>query len=368
MKLYNAYYNHFIEYVNKKDIICYGAGKMLDEMSMVFTNLPNLCSLLMIVDGDSQKHGTERDVYDNKYIIKSLDMALSEVDNAVILVTSGALVEILDVLREKIPEDMPVFSFLLMRKENYEKESITIEDCEELIGKKDTEQIPREIHYFWFGGKDMPDDYKRNMESWYQFCPDYKIVRWDEGNCHLEECQYAAQAYEQGRYGFVPDYFRLKIIYERGGIYLDTDVKLLKPLDELLFLPAYAGFEDNGKVAFGVGFGAKPGFQILREMYEQYEHVRFVNDDGSLNTVASPTYQTNILKKHGLICNGRMQIVDGMTILPMNYLTVQSNHTGRQYLTKNSFSIHQYAASWFNDKERENKRRAEELLKNMEMI
>ena len=131
---------------------------------------------------------------------------------------------------------------------------------------------------------------------------------------------------------------------------------------------AYAGFEDNEKVAFGVGFGAKANFPILKEMYELYENVEFVNQDGSLNTIASPTYQTNVLIEHGLVCNGRMQIVDGMTILPMNYLTVQSNHTGRQYITKSSFSVHQYAASWFSDKDRENKRKAEELLENMEMI
>ena len=109
-------------------------------------------------------------------------------------------------------------------------------------------------------------------------------------------------------------------------------------------------------------------FRQLKEMYELYENVEFVNQDGSLNTIASPTYQTNVLIEHGLVCNGRMQIVDGMTILPMNYLTVQSNHTGRQYITKSSFSVHQYAASWFSDKDRENKRKAEELLENMEMI
>ena len=216
--------------------------------------------------------------------------------------------------------------------------------------------------------KDIPDGYKKNIETWNKWCPDYELVCWNESNCNIDECKYAREAYKQGRYGFVPDYFRLKVIYEQGGIYLDTDVKLLKSLDELLFLPAYAGFEDNEKVAFGVGFGAKAGFSILKEMYEQYEDMNFVNEDGSLNTIASPTYQTSILRKHGLICNGKMQIVDGMTILPMNYLTVQSNHTGRQYITKNSFSIHQYAASWFAEKDRENKRKAEELLKKMEMI
>lgn len=368
MKLLNAYYGHFLKYIRGKDLICYGVGKMLDEMSEVLNDLPCRCRSLKLVDGNPEKQGKKRKVFSLEYTVESLNKALANRDNAVILITSGALSEILEFLEKKLPGDIPVFSFLLMRKENYERELITIEDCEEIMGKSDHEQIPRKIHYFWFGGKEIPDDYKRNMETWKKWCPDYEIIRWDETNCNLEECQYVKEAYEQGKYGFVPDYFRLKVVYEQGGIYLDTDVKILKPYDELLYLSAFSGFEDNDKVAFGVGFGARPGFNLLKEMYKTYEGVNFIKEDGTLNTIASPSYQTEVLKKHGLICNGRMQIVDEMTILPMNYLTVQSNHTGRQYITKNSFSVHQYAASWFNDKDRQNKRKAEELLKNMEMI
>ena len=368
MKLYNSHYERFLEYIKGKNLICYGVGKMLDEMSEVFTNLSELCSSIQLVDSSTDKCGMVREVYGNNYIVTGLKEALSSSPDAVILITSGAFLEILKTLEECVPDDVIVFSFLLMRKENYEKELITIEDCDEILGKHDTEQIPRVIHYFWFGGKEIPDDYKKNIETWHKCCPDYEIIRWGEENCNLDECKYVKEAYEQGRYGFVPDYFRLKVIYEQGGIYLDTDVKLLKALDELLFLEAYAGFEDNAKVALGVGFGARKGFQILKEMYEAYENLSFVNEDGTLNTIASPTYQTEVLKRHGLKCNGHMQTVDGMTILPMNYLTVQSNHTGRQYITKNSFSIHQYAASWFTDKDRESKRRAEELLQTMEMI
>lgn len=367
MKLYNSYYNRFLEYIKGKNLICYGAGKMLDEMSEMFTELPILCKSIQIVDGDTEKQGTERILYGRKYMIRNIDDVITADCETVVLITSGYISEILEKLRIKL-HDTPVFSFLLMRKENYERELITIEDCDKLLGRKDVEQIPRKIHYFWFGGKDIPDSYKRNIETWYRCCPDYEIIRWDENNCNLDECIYIKEAYEKGKYGFVPDYFRLKVVYEQGGIYLDTDVKLLKSLDELLFLSAYAGFEDNEKVAFGVGFGAKAGFYVLREMYEMYKNISFINPDGSLNTIASPIYQTDVLKRHGLVCNGRMQIVDGMTILPMNYLTVQSNHTGRQYITENSFSIHQYAASWFTDKDRENKRKSEELLKGMEMI
>ena len=368
MKILNTTYDHFLELIKSKDLICYGTGKMLDEMGEIFPRIPCMCRTFTLVDGDRTKQGKERVFLDRTFVVNSLKDAIVDRYNCVVLVTSGMIVEILEDLDVPYMSNTPVFCFSLMRKEHFERKLINVDDCDEILGKNITEQIPRIIHYFWIGGKEMPDDYKKNIETWYKWCPNYDIKLWNESNCNIEENKYAKEAYERGKYGFVPDYFRLKIVYEYGGIYLDTDVELLKPLDELLYLTAYAGFEDNERVALGVGFGATKSFPILREMYEAYENVSFIKSDGSLNTIASPVYQTEILKKHGLRCDGRMQLVDNMTILPMNYLTVQSNHTGRRYLTKNSFSIHKYSASWFDEKDRANKQKAEELLSSVQFI
>lgn len=368
MKFYNASCSRFLEYAKNKDLICYGAGKMLDEMSRKLSGLLEVVGSLLIVDGDRRKQGKERNLFGKTFIIESIDDAIDKAQNPLILITSGALLEIVDELKNKKTEELSVFSFMLMRKEELDHEMITIEDAPEIMGKNNNEQIPRIIHYFWFGNGMIPDDYKRNMETWREKCPNYEFILWNEDNCDLDECRYAEEAYRNGRYGFVPDYYRLKRVYEYGGIYLDLDVKLLKPLDELLYLDAYAGFEDNNKVALGVGFGARKGFPLIKEMYEIYDGLSFENNDGTLNTVASPVYQTEVLKAHGLMCNGKMQTVAGMTILPMNYLTVQSNYTGRQYITEKSVSIHQYAASWLDEKDLKNKRFAEQLLREIEMI
>lgn len=367
MKLYNASYRKFIEYVKGRDVVCYGAGKMLDEMEASIPELPFFCNSISVVDGDGDKHGKKRNIYGEELIIRDIECLKNKKD-IVIIVTSGAIYEILENLQRLVSDETPTFIFYLMRREKYEHDVITVIDDERIIGMQETEQIPKIIHYFWFGKKEIPDNYKKNIETWRKYCSSYEFKLWDENNCDLEECIYAEQAYMHGKYGFVPDYFRLKRIYEYGGIYLDLDVELIKPLDELRYLDAYAGMEDNNYVNFGSGFGAKKQFPIIKEMFEIYEREKFEKADGTLNLCASPYYQTNVLKKHGYICNGKMQSIEGMTILPMNYLTVQSPHTGRRYISKNSFSIHKYAASWVSESERKKKEYLEELYANAEMI
>ena len=94
--------------------------------------------------------------------------------------------------------------------------------------------IPKIIHYCWFGGGPISAESRRCMESWKKYCPDYKIMAWNEQNFDFSTNRYAQQAYEAKRYAFVSDYVRLAVLYEYGGIYLDTDVELVRPLDELL--------------------------------------------------------------------------------------------------------------------------------------
>ncbi|RKW32245.1 MAG: glycosyl transferase, partial [Lachnoanaerobaculum sp.] len=103
--------------------------------------------------------------------------------------------------------------------------------------------IPKVIHYCWFGGKPLPKIARKCIQSWKRFCPDYEIVEWNEKNYDIHKNSYMEEAYLQKKWGFVPDFARLDIIYQNGGIYLDTDVELIRPLDELLYHRAYMGFE-----------------------------------------------------------------------------------------------------------------------------
>lgn len=119
--------------------------------------------------------------------------------------------------------------------------------------------IPKIIHYCWFGGGPISAESQKCMESWKKYCPDYKIIEWNDQNFDISTNRYAQQAYEAKKYAFVSDYVRLAVLYEYGGIYLDTDVELVRPLDELLELPGFMGFQTNNEVATGLGVRGTQG-------------------------------------------------------------------------------------------------------------
>ena len=161
-------------------------------------------------------------------------------------------------------------------------------------------KIPKIIHYCWFGGAPIPEKDKACIESWRKFCPDYEIIEWNESNYDITKNRYMKEAYDVKKWGFVPDYARLDIIYTQGGIYLDTDVEIIRNMDPLLEDEAFMGFEDGKFVALGLGFGAAKGNPHIKAMRDVYEGVSFIKPDGSFNTLPSPHYTTDYLLGEGL--------------------------------------------------------------------
>ena len=135
--------------------------------------------------------------------------------------------------------------------------------------------IPKIIHYCWFGGKPLPEMAEKCIASWRKYNPGYQIKRWDENNFDLECDFFPGEAYQVGRWAFVSDYARLKIIYENGGIYLDTDVEVIKSLDELLSFQCFLGAETDGYIATGLGFGAEKGSTVVGKMLDAYKGKHF---------------------------------------------------------------------------------------------
>lgn len=224
--------------------------------------------------------------------------------------------------------------------------------------------IPKIIHYCWFGGKPIPQKYQQYIDSWRKHLPDYEIIRWDESNYDVHKCQYMSDAYKERKWAFVSDYCRLDVVYQYGGIYLDTDVEVIRSFDSLLNEQMFCGFESRDSigykkgcemeysVAFGLGFGAEPYHPILKEMLDLYATLSFYNSDGSLNLVACPRYQTDILKRHGLVANNETQRFDTGIAYSPEYFCPQSNVTDRMlYLTENTYSIHHFTVSWASKKD-----------------
>ncbi|MBQ0439801.1 glycosyltransferase family 32 protein [Providencia rettgeri] len=227
-----------------------------------------------------------------------------------------------------------------------------------------TINIPKKIHYCWFGGNPLPEIAIQCLASWKKFCPDYEIVQWDESNVDLFSCMFLKQAYNAKKWAFVSDYVRLKIIYENGGVYLDTDVELLSSLDPFLSNEGFMGFEHD-KLYFvntGLGFGAIPKNPLIRLLMNNYENTNFVKNDGTLDTTPCPQRDTEVLKKLGLIQNNEIQIISGITIYPSDYFCPIS-FTGKKNFSRNTISIHHYNASWHTELEKNNIKRSNKLKK-----
>lgn len=206
--------------------------------------------------------------------------------------------------------------------------------------------IPKKIHYFWFGGNEKPIKVKKCIDSWKRFCPDYEIIEWNETNFDIHCMPYVEQAYESKKYAFVSDVARLMTVYEHGGIYMDTDVEVLKPLDDLLENKAYMSFENNENVNTGQGLGSEAGLPLLKDHIEVYQNAQFIQEDGSYDQTPCTKYTTNLLLSKGLVPDGSKQVIEDLTLYPEEYFNPLDSLTGKLNKTNNTYSIHWYAASW----------------------
>ena len=162
-------------------------------------------------------------------------------------------------------------------------------------------KIPKTIHYCWFGGNPLSDLAIKCIESWKKYCPDYEIIQWNEQNFDVRQIPYSAQAYEAGKWAFVSDYARFKILYDHGGVYLDTDVELLKPLDAVLDRGGFMASESHQcDVNTGLGVATPKGLPLYEEILQDYENSSFLKPDGSPDRTTVVTRITRILERHGL--------------------------------------------------------------------
>lgn len=343
----------FTEFINKIDtyseIICYGAGRRILRLKEYFPDSV-LAKITLVVDSDLKKKNQEIVINKRIYHVMNLDDIETIRKNTAILIPCIECFPIIDMLEnnEKTCQcDIVALQYMIRTVEEDFAMSRKIPNQLRLTDKQ---QIPKTIHYCWFGKQPLPPQYKKYMESWEKYCPDYEIQRWDESNYDITKNKYMYDAYKNKLWALVSDYARLDIIFEHGGIYLDTDVELIKSLDDLLYQEAFAGFERKQFVAFGLGFGAQKHFQVLKKMLDYYEHIDLINGDGTLNVITCPRVQTKILCEEGLICNGEYQRVAGMTIYPEKMLSGKSYSTMRIRLAPYTHAIHHYSASWHSNK------------------
>lgn len=226
--------------------------------------------------------------------------------------------------------------------------------------------IPKIIHYCWFGGKPLPKLAQECIESWRKFMPEYEIKQWDESNFDVNKIPYTREAYRQGKYAYVSDYARFEIIYNYGGVYFDTDVEVIRPMEDIVERGCFMGFEQDpdgentpGRyaprycfdVSLGLGFGMTPQHPFMKEMIDLYRGMEFQpipkGDIAWYKTIVA--YTTEMLMKQNppLVNKKEIQMVgDGIWVYPSEYFAPINAISRRLHVTENTRTVHRYMASW----------------------
>lgn len=222
--------------------------------------------------------------------------------------------------------------------------------------------IPKIIHYCWFGRNPLPPLALECIASWKKYLPDYEIMEWNEENFDVNIIPYTAEAYKHKKYAFVSDYARFWIMYHYGGIYFDTDVEVIRPMDDIIANGNFMGFEQDpdgentpGKYAPrycfdvnpGVGFGMVKGHPFIEKMVEHYKNLKFeipTKDIAWYKTIVA--YTTERLCSMGLKNVKGVQKVQDIMIYPHEYFAPINVISGRLHVTDNTYTIHRYMGSW----------------------
>ena len=301
--------------------------------------------VLFYVDNNCREHGKTVHIANKAVEVKAVDALNNVGKNTVIIVAVSRYMEVLEQL-----EDMPCTNDMI----GYLMPMMCIHNfcsshSDGLPLLEDKPLIPKKIHYIWFGKKPIPDNLQKCIDSWKRYCPDYEIIQWDESNYDISKNDYMKQAYEAGAYGFVPDYARLDILYEHGGIYMDTDVEVVRSLDDLLYQQAFCGVEKWQTINFGGCSGAVKGHGAVRQLLDNRKNIFFLCEDGSQNRTTCGFYDTNVALNNGYIMNGKTQNIMGMNIYAYDFFHPYDYMSGQTFQTRNTYTIHWFNGGWMDE-------------------
>ena len=211
--------------------------------------------------------------------------------------------------------------------------------------------LPKKIHYCWFGRGEIPEKEKNCIATWKKFFPDYELCLWNEDNFDYQDCSYAKQAYEAEKYAFVSDYARAKILYEQGGLYLDTDMKIIRPFPQCDNYNGYIAFDRKSYLAMGV-IAVIPKHPAIGELLLYYQKHEFMEDDGSYDIISNASVFTDIMKERGLTLGGEEQVVDGFYIFKREIFYPKKIDEETFNVTGETCAIHLGSGSWMTERER----------------
>ena len=217
--------------------------------------------------------------------------------------------------------------------------------------------IPKIIHFCWFGGNEKPESVKKCIESWKKFCPDYEIKEWNEENFDINVTDYVKEAHQNSYWAFVSDYARFYILYNHGGLYFDTDVELIKPIDDLVEKGPFFAREHKNKPIINTGLVmcALPKMDVYKEVLDYYNSMHFVYEDGTFNKKTVVDHVTKVLIKNPNEYKNinDVFVVRDISIYPKEYFCPIDYLTGDEEYTENTRAVHHYDSTWLTKGEQE---------------
>lgn len=345
MRYINANVENFARYIkkNKKKIILFGAGTVCRTfVPYIFNKYDLNNSILCIIDNNEAKQGTYVCIKNQNILVKNIGILSKYKEDFCVLITNGefySVMQQLDNIEACHNKECFIAAYMQMDRV-YDKSlnSVFIDSLNPII--------PKRINYCWFSGKPIPDPLKRCISTWKEMCEGYEFIKWDESNYDINKYNYTREAYSAQKWGFIPDIVRLDILYEVGGFYFDTDVEIIRNIDELCYQDAFCGRERAGHVNFGGGSGSKPRNSIICELLDFRKDILFFLDRGKYNTEASGYFETTPLMSRGLVLEDINQKIDGINVYASEFFSPYNYINGEEITNYNTFSIHHFNGSW----------------------
>ena len=329
------------------NIVMFGSGAIGRVTTPEILEAYNIISRVdCYVDNDGEKWGETVSVCGRNYEIRSPKYLETCPSNTVILINISRYSEVLAQLDSiESLNSMECYLIPMMLIQNFCNDA-----SKGTYIKSSTPEIPKKLHYMWLGGNPIPDKLQKCIDSWKRFCPDYEIIEWNESNYDIDKHPYMKQAYEAKAFGFVPDYARLDILYNEGGLYLDTDVELKRNIDDLLYQEAFCGVEKWQIINFGGLSGSVKGHPTIKKFLDSREDILFIDSNGKQNRNTCGFYDTKVAINEGYKINGETQNICGMNIFAYDYFHPYDYMSGVVNETENTHSIHWFNGGWLDDK------------------
>lgn len=330
--------NDYLEEVFQEysHVVLFGAGAVTGSMFAAHKEQGFEKKVDYIIDNDKSKDGKSLSVNGRKIKLISPESfaGLDYRDYALIIMPVFFLDIVRQIDRDTAFAGVPtyVYAFMMNMKR---KNNFSLKTAERMM-------IPKRIHYCWFGGKELPEVYIKNIDNWRKYCPDYELIKWDESNYNIRKNRFTWEAYQTKNWAFVPDYIRKDVVYQYGGIYLDVDVEILRPIDDLLYNDFFICRDDIANINMGSGFGAVAGNEIIKALRDYYDNCRFLDDAGHIIGKACGNYETPAMIDFGYKTDNECQTIMGGKVFPREVLCPISWMGLPDAYTEKTVAVHKF--------------------------